>query len=158
MLATEDVRSVLQNTRLQPQSNNVRSRWFSAVTILCISLTVIRKQQKWHRQRLKYHTKKYGCIGISAAIGIQNTTNQWHPLRQLTVTSPLLKMTLQPNFFCTNNAPFATGNKRTANDVSQVVSELLCSQPRRANRPIYNWATPTKKTFCYIPGLSVSDL
>jgi len=33
------------------------------------------------------------------------------PLQQLTLT-------LKPNFFYTNDALFATGNKRTANDVS----------------------------------------
>ena len=34
-------------------------------------------------------------------------------LRQLTLTP----VTLNPNFFCTNYAPFKTENKHTANDV-----------------------------------------
>jgi len=48
-------------------------------------------------------------IGLSAAIGAQNMEKP-KLLRQLTLT-------LNPNFFCTNSAPFSTGNKHTANGI-----------------------------------------
>jgi len=53
------------------------------------------------------------------------------PLRQLTLT---LTVNLRPHFFCTNNAPFATGNKHTANDESRskksVVSYMFLNATR----------------------------
>ena len=47
-------------------------------------------------------------IGLSAAIGVQN--------RKITLTMTLT-LILTPDLLCTNNAPFAIGNKHTANSV-----------------------------------------
>jgi len=36
-----------------------------------------------------------------------------------------LTLTLNPNFCCTNDLPFAAGNKHTANDVFTMISDVL---------------------------------
>ena len=62
-------------------------------------------------------------MGLSAAISTQQKKTRGvikklvadTPLRQPTLTPTLI---LNPIFFCTNNAPFSTGNEHTANDVS----------------------------------------
>ena len=41
-----------------------------------------------------------------------------------------LTLTLNPNFCCTNDVPFAAGNKHTANDVFTMISDVLCFERR----------------------------
>jgi len=46
------------------------------------------------------------------------------PVLQLIVNVTLI-LTLSPNSFCTNKAPFATENKSTANDVTRLRMSMI---------------------------------
>ena len=86
------------------------------------------------------------CIDQSATIGVEKTheindilktrgryaaaTTNLNPNSKpltlsITQTLTILALTSDPNFFCTNNALFATGNKHPENGVSRLRMSLI---------------------------------